>query len=104
MAQPSFLHSQEWLQIHTQVYPNGHGPGSGSHLSMCVHLAAGEHDEKLNWPFIGSVTVQLRDRTGKQHVELTAPFSGDDLQMCGRVTDGEISEGGCGKSCLHSIT
>ena len=55
---PPFYTQKNGYMFKLKVYPNGGGPG----------LAAGEHDEKLNWPFIGYVTVQLRDRTGKHHV------------------------------------
>ena len=93
---PPFYTDKNGYKFRLQVYPNGRGPGLGSHLATFVCLAAGEHDEKLNWPFRGSVTFQLRDRTGKHHVEDTAPFSGDNLKVCGRVTDGEINEHGYG--------
>ena len=93
---PPFYTDKNGYKFKLQVYPNGHGPGLGSHLATFVNLAAGEHDEKLNWPFVGSVTIQLRDRTGKHHVEFAAIFSGDDLDACGRVTDGAINESGRG--------
>ena len=97
---PPFYTHKNGYKFKLGVYPNGCGQGLGSHLSVVVYLAASEHDEKLNWPFIGSVTFQLRDLNGKQHVEGTASFSGDDLEFCGRVTDGEISVAGYGESLL----
>ena len=94
---PPFYTDKNGYKFKLRVYPNGDGPGLGSHLATFVYLAAGEHDEKLNWPFIGSVTIQLRDRTGKHYVERTFAFSAwDNLEVCGRVTDGEESESGCG--------
>ena len=104
---PPFYTNKNGYNFKLLVYPNGRGPGLGSHLSVVVCLAAGEHDGKLNWPFIGSVAFQLRDCTGKCHVEFSVPFSGDDLQICGRVTDGEISVGGSGDLLfipLHKLT
>ena len=95
---PPFYSHKNGYRFKLRVYANGYGLGSGSHLSTCVFLAAGEHDEQLNWPFVGSMTFQLQDRTGKRHVEHTAVFSGDDLELCGRVTDGEMSELGYGNS------
>ena len=56
---PPFCTHKNGYKFKLVVYPNGFGPGSGSHLSTFVYLAAGEHDEKLKWPFVGSVTFQL---------------------------------------------
>ena len=95
---PPFYTHKHGYKFKLVVYPNGRSEGSGSRLSIYFHLAAGEHDEKLNWPFIGSVTLQLRDRTGKRHVEYTATLNGDNLQVCSRVTDGEISKGAHGRA------
>ena len=93
---PPFYGQKYGYKFILKVFPNGILDGSGSHLSVNVRLAAGEHDEKLNWPFIGSVTFQLRDRTGKHHVEYTTGFSAEDLEVGSRVTDGEISNSGNG--------
>ena len=102
LSPPFYTHKNGYKFI-LKVYPNGYGPGLGSHLSVFVCLAAGEDDEKLNWPFIGSVTVQVRDRTGKHHVENTATFSGDDLKVCDRVTHGEISMGWSGHLQINPL-
>ena len=93
---PPFCTPENRYNFKLLVYPNGIGPGSGNHLSVYVCLAAGEHDEKLNWPFIGSVTVQLQDRSGRYHVEKTSTFSGDDPKICAKVTDGEMCDSGPG--------
>ena len=100
---PPFYTHKNGYKFRLVVHPNGHDRESRGHLSAYIHLAAGEHDKELNWPFIGSVTFQLRDRTGKQHVDFTAPFSEDAPLACGRVTDGEINEEGHGDSLFISL-
>ena len=51
---PPFYTDKNGYKFKIKVHPNGVGKGLGSHLSVYVCLAAGEHDEKLNWPFMGS--------------------------------------------------
>ena len=97
---PPFYTHKNGYRFKLIVWANGSENGSGSHLSTYVYLTAGEHDENLKWPFIGSVTYQLRDRTGKKHIEDATFFSGDNLDLCGRVTDGEISKNGLGDCCF----
>ena len=41
------------------VVANGCGIGSGTHMSMHVHVMKGEFDRHLKWPFSGDVTVML---------------------------------------------
>ena len=78
------------------VDANGHGNGAGTHLSMFVHLMRGEHDNKLNWPFQGDITIQLlNQKQEEEHVEKTLYF--DDKAIAGgcadRVTSGEYGGG-----------
>ena len=41
------------------IYPNGIGRGKGQYLSLYVSIVGGEYDEELQWPFIGTVYVQI---------------------------------------------
>ena len=47
-----------------RVDANGFGAGKGTHVSMYVHLMEGEFDDRLQWPFRGTVTVELLNQRG----------------------------------------
>ena len=69
-----------------RVYANGNGDGAGTHVSVFVNLMRGEHDDKLTWPFLGDITIQLVNQNRDQdHVEKTLDFTEED------AADGETS-------------
>ena len=41
------------------IYPNGTGRGKGHFLSLYVSIVGGEYDDELQWPFTGTVYVQI---------------------------------------------
>ena len=41
------------------VFANGDDTGEDNHVSVSLHMMAGEYDDNLKWPFHGEVTVQL---------------------------------------------
>lgn len=45
-----------------QLYPNGSGPGQGTHVSVFLILLMGEYDAILDWPFQHRVTFILYDQ------------------------------------------
>ena len=47
------------------VYPNGRN-SKGTHMSVFVAICRGEFDDKLRWPFDGSITVQMYNCTTEQ--------------------------------------
>ena len=49
-----------------QVYPYGCAPCKGTHMSVHVVILRGEFDDKLHWPFDGSITIHLYNRTTEQ--------------------------------------
>ena len=50
------------------LYSNGLGDGTNTHISASVVLLAGEYDDKLQWPFIGDVVIELLNwRENKKH-------------------------------------
>ena len=53
------------------VDANGSNTGEGTHISVYLHLMAGEYDnDNLKWPFHGEVTVQLlNQRNNGNHYE-----------------------------------
>ena len=56
---PPFYTSSEGYRMKIIVDINGVGDGEGTHISVYVRLMRGDYDEKLNWPFIGEVTITL---------------------------------------------
>ena len=41
------------------VYPNGKRDGEGTHVSVYARILKGSFDDNLNWPFLGSVSIEL---------------------------------------------
>ena len=88
-----------------RVDANGNKDGAGTHVSVSVNLMRGEHDDKLTWPFLGDITIQLVDQNSDQdHLEYTVEFDDDtaaaDEGVSGRVTVGERADYGWG---LHKF-
>ena len=95
-SSPFYTHSRGY-KFRLKVYPNGHGIGSGSHLSVCAQLMRGEYDNELEWPFEGDVRVDLLNwREDKNHHSDTIPFNryyDPDGKFSSRLTDQEIATG-----------
>ncbi len=53
------------------VHANGTGDGSGTHVSVFVHLMWGEYDNLLKWPFKGTVSVEMLDSLKKYKLHST---------------------------------
>ena len=77
------------------VFPNGYGNEEGKYVSVFTCLVSGENDDRLRWPFRGSVTIQLLDQSGGvNHMENTIRYTDhDDVTYSGRVTHSDRSEG-----------
>ncbi|XP_019864071.1 PREDICTED: TNF receptor-associated factor 6-like [Amphimedon queenslandica] len=57
---PSFYSHQEGYKLCLSgVRANGESEGSGTHLSIHIHLMRGDHDETLKWPVRGKVKLEL---------------------------------------------
>ena len=49
---------------------DGNNGGHGTHVSLLVYLLRGEFDERIKWPFRGSVIIQLlNERRDGGHYE-----------------------------------
>jgi len=48
------------------IYPNGISKGKGTYLSLFVSILGGEHDSELDWPFRGTVFVEIYNYTLKK--------------------------------------
>ena len=72
------------------VYPNGHP--TFDYITLCVYLMKGDHDDHLNWPVKGTLTVQLLNQlSDSNHSEpVKFHFNGSGRE-CQRVTAGTES-------------
>ena len=105
---PPFLSHPGGYKMCLRVCANGDGTGKGTHLSVHVTLMRGEFDDQLQWPFRGTITVQLLNQRGdgeEGHVVDTIPF--DDRtpdSAAGRVVGHEMTPSSYGyrKFTTHS--
>ena len=49
------------------VYANGVHNGQGTHLSVYIHLMAGEFDDRLEWPVKEEITIELQNQLFDSH-------------------------------------
>ena len=67
---------------------NGAGSGKGSHLSIFVVIMKGQHDDHLQWPFTGTMTIELINwLEDKRHHKITRSIGANNKFF--RVTEGE---------------
>ena len=72
---PGFYSSPGGYKMCLYVYPNGTGDGEDTHVSCFVCLMPGEHDDILEWPFKGEVTVELLNQLeDKNHRKFVIAF------------------------------
>ena len=48
------------------IYPNGISKGKGNHLSLYVSILGGGYDSQLEWPFKGTVYIQIYNNTARK--------------------------------------
>lgn len=80
------------------VFCNGVLDGKGSHISIFLYLVQGEYDDELEWPFRGSITVQLlNQRSDRGHHQKTIKFTDETPPtVSSRVKDAEMAKEGNG--------
>ena len=78
-----------------QVYPNGHGDGKGTHVSIFICMMRGAYDVSLKWPFRGTVIVQILNQAGDDNYYQRSIHFTDRTpdSNAGRVTNRERSAG-----------
>lgn len=54
-----------------RLYLNGVGDGSGRYVSLFVHTMKGEFDDFLHWPFTGTVTLSIMNRSDARHNDIS---------------------------------
>ena len=87
-SSPPFTTSPQGYRLCLDVYANGYGSGKGSHLSIFAHIMKGQHDDRLQWPFTGTIIIELLNwLEDKGHYKRT--LSIDTNNHFDRVTEGE---------------
>ena len=64
---PPFLTHHGGYSLCLQVYCNGDDRGKGKWLSIYAYIVKGEYDDFLQWPFSGSITVEIRNLLKNTH-------------------------------------
>lgn len=55
---PFYTHAGGY-KMQLRIYPSGVDHGKDSHISLYCHLMKGENDDRLKWPFEGTVEVTM---------------------------------------------
>ena len=73
---PGFYTSPGGYKMCLCVYPNGDGVAEGTYVTCYICLMPGEHDDTLEWPFQGEVTIELLNQLeDKNHKEYTLHYN-----------------------------
>ena len=56
---PPFTTSPQGYKLCLKVFANGYSSGEDSHLSIYVCIMKGQHDDRLQWPFTGTIIIEL---------------------------------------------
>ena len=90
---PPFTISPLGYRLCLNVDANGSGSGKGSHLSIYAYITKGQHDDRLQWPFTGTIIIELLNwLKDKGHYKKT--LSIDTNNDFVRVTKGEYGNNG----------
>ena len=85
---PPFTTSPQGYKLCLKVFANGNGSGKGSHLSIFAFIMKGQHDDRLQWPFSGTIISELLNwLEDKKHYKKTQTIDTNDKFV--RVTEGE---------------
>ena len=97
---PGFHTSPGGYKMRLHVYPNGVGAAEGIHVSCYTCLMSGKHDDTLEWPFHGEVTIellnQLEDKNHKKRIICYNESMLEEYKQ--RVPKGEDNKTGWGYS------
>ena len=105
---PPFTTSPQGYRLCLRVYTNGNGSGKGNHLTIHAVIMKGQHDDRLQWPFTGTIIIELLNwLEDKGHYKKTLFIDTDDDIV--RVTKGEYGKSVCyhlfiSQSSLNSST
>ena len=79
---PPFTTSPQGYRLCLRVDANGDGNGKlkGSHLSIYAFIMKGQHDNRLQWPFTGTIIIELLNwLEDKGHYKKTLSIDTDDI-------------------------
>ena len=89
---PPFYTKPGGYKLYLRVYANGTGDGAGTHVSVFVYILKGEHDDILQWPFKGTIVVQLlNQKNNKCHLARKLLYDSSTAEVGQRVTSKEQS-------------
>ena len=89
---PPFTTGPQGYTLCLVVYANGVGSGKGSHLSIFAYIMKGHHDDRLQWPFTGTIIIELLNwLEDKEHYKKTLTIVTNNDFV--RVTEGEYGNG-----------
>ena len=102
---PPFYTGPGGYKMCISVNSNGFNTGTGTHVSVYVHLMRGEYDSRLVWPFKGDITIQLVNHND-DHLEKIVPFNDAAVAYgaADRVTSGDRATKGRGYGKFVSHT
>ena len=84
--------------MHLSVNVNGYAEDS-RYLSVFAYLMVGQYDSWLQWPFKGSITIQLLNQARDEyHQAVVVEFKNAPEKACERVMCGYKSTCGFGKA------
>ena len=84
---PSFYTHQHGYKMCLRVCANGYNDAKDTHISVYATVMAGDNDDRLQWPFVGDVILELVNwRKDKGHHSRTLSIG----VVCGldKVTEG----------------
>ena len=92
----SFYSSIDGYKMSIGIDPSGSGAGKGTHVSVLVDILKGDHDDNLDWPFIGTFSIELLNQLeDDNHYCKTVNFTKEQNKRAG-------SNLGYGKFIPHS--
>ena len=104
---PSFYTHQGGYRMCLRVYTNGCTDVRGTHISCYVYLMKGEYDDTLEWPFRGTVHVQILNQLQDEnhHYEKITFNSKENKNYNSKVsTSSMMGVTGLGKSKFISLS
>ena len=100
---PAFYTSTKGYKMCIGMDANGDGDGEKTHVSVFAFLMKGENDDYLQWPFNGTVTVELLNQLEDNHHHSSTIKFISDNNSSERVVDQERGRGwGKSKYISHS--
>ena len=81
-----FYTSTTGYNLQLKVYANGIKEANNTHLSVYVIILKGDFDERLNWPFVGEITVTLLNQLeDENHINQTVDITLENNALVGNA-------------------